>query len=216
MTGFDGFSQIFKMKDEIKIIKESSEAEYKEKGSRFIALASPIPNEGEALNILERIKKKYYDASHHCYAYKLHNNKSKYSDAGEPTGTAGVRILNAIEHFGLTDTIVIVVRYFGGIKLGAGGLGKAYYNSALEVLSKAEIIMKKLYKRVFIKSEIHFNQKIYHIINNNDSKILKVDYTDEVNFECLITVKDFLKVISYLKDITNGKIEISGDEFVYM
>lgn len=201
--------------NEIKVIINYCESEYKEKGSRFLALAFPVQTEEEALTILERIKKKYYDASHHCYAYKLSNNKSKYSDAGEPSGTAGIRILNAIEHFDLLNTLVIVVRYFGGIKLGAGGLGRAYYNSAFNVLNNASIINKKLYQKIFIKTEFQFAQKIYHIMNDCDSKILSVDYTDKVNFECLITPEDIQKIISQLNDDTNGSAEILKSGLLY-
>lgn len=201
-------------KSEIKVIKNYCKEEYKEKGSRFIALAFSVNEEDEILTILERTRKEYYDATHHCYAYKI-NNKIKYSDAGEPSGTAGIRILNAIDHYELSQILVIVVRYFGGTKLGVGGLGKAYFNSAYEVLSKAEIITKKLYQKIFINVEFHFTQKLYHLMKESESKILNVNYTDKVNFECLIDPKEVSNIISHLNDLTNGSVEISEGEKLY-
>ncbi|MDZ7765436.1 MAG: YigZ family protein [Melioribacteraceae bacterium] len=97
----------------------------------FIGYAAPCKNDEEAEQILEGKKKQYYDATHNCYAYKILPESIKYLDDGEPSGTAGIRILNAIQHFDLTNLIVISTRYFGGTKLGVGPLGKAYYNSAL-------------------------------------------------------------------------------------
>jgi uncharacterized YigZ family protein len=203
------------MKDEIKVIRECSEAEYKEKGSRFIALAFYVQTEEEALTILEQTRKKYYDASHHCYAYKFNNNKTKYSDAGEPSGTAGIRILNAIEHFNLTEILIIVIRYFGGTKLGAGGLGRAYYKSASEVLNKAEIIKKKLYQKIYVQTDHQFIQKVYHILNSYKSIIIKTDYSNNVNVECLIIPGNISTIISRLNDVTNSTAEISEDKLVY-
>jgi uncharacterized YigZ family protein len=200
---------------EIKVIKNSCQADYKEKGSRFIALAFPVQTVDEALTILERTRKKYYDASHHCYAYRLHNNKSKYSDAGEPSGTAGVRILNAIEHFSLSDIIVIIVRYFGGTKLGVGGLGRAYYDSAVQVLNKAKIINKKMYQKIFISTGHNLVQKIYHIFSSYESKILNVEYTDKARFECLVIPSDKQKIIFEINNAINGSMEISEGEKLY-
>ena len=98
--------------EQIKTIKDFRQASIKEKASEFIAIVYPVDNKETAVNKLNEIRKKYYDASHHCFAYKLKNGDEKYSDDGEPNGTAGLRILNAIEHFDLTNVLLIVVRYF--------------------------------------------------------------------------------------------------------
>jgi len=137
---------------------------------------------------LERIKKEFYDASHHCYAFKITDNL-KYSDAGEPSGTAGIRILNAIEHFELVNILVVVVRYFGGTKLGAGGLGRAYYDSALQALEEAKIKKKFLYQKIFIKLDFQFAQKVYHLFSDSEKKILNVNYDEEAEFECLVNTR---------------------------
>lgn len=199
---------------EIRVVSKKYMAELKEKSSRFIGFAFPVENKEEALSHLKDLKKKYYDATHHCYAYKTLNSE-KYSDAGEPSGTAGIRIFNVIEHFNLTNTLVIVVRYFGGTKLGVGRLGKAYYESALRVLEKAEKLNKKLYQKVFIKVDFEQVNKIYKVFNEQGNRIINTSYSDKVEFECLITDNKLRQTISLLKDATNGEIKINFAETLY-
>ncbi len=123
-------------------ILKPAEALYKEKGSRFLAFAYPVSSEEAVKERLTLLKKNYYDATHHCYAYLLGAKKTTYkaSDAGEPAHTAGDPILNQIRSKGITDALVVVVRYYGGVKLGASGLTSAYKVAAYEVLNKAEVI----------------------------------------------------------------------------
>jgi len=203
-----------KVPTEIKTINNSYKSELKIKSSRFIGFAFPVENEDVTVSILEKIRKEYYDASHHCYAYKL-LDLNKYSDAGEPSGTAGIRILNAIEHFNLVNTLVLVVRYFGGTKLGVGGLGKAYFDSAFQTLNKAEIIIKNLYQKILIKTDFQLTQKVYHLFNNSENKILNVNYSDFANFECLVKQEDITQTIIKLNDLTNGNVEITQMGNIY-
>jgi uncharacterized YigZ family protein len=115
---------------------------YKEKGSRFISFANPVSSLDEIEKYLAEIKKLHHDARHVCYAYRLGASKEmhKSSDAGEPANTAGAPILGQLKSFGVTNTLVIVVRYFGGIKLGVGGLISAYREAAKDALTQAQII----------------------------------------------------------------------------
>ncbi|MBI5727800.1 MAG: YigZ family protein, partial [Ignavibacteriales bacterium] len=108
-------------------ISEKAEFRLKEKGSLFTGIAFPVRNVQECDEILAQHRKDFYDATHVCYAYRIINGPVKYSDDGEPAGTAGVRLLNAIEHFNYYNILVLSIRYFGGTKLGVGPLGKAYY-----------------------------------------------------------------------------------------
>jgi uncharacterized YigZ family protein len=199
---------------EITVINNKYDAELKEKDSRFISFAFPVENEEEIQSNLKDLKKKYYDATHHCYAYKTLTSE-KYSDSGEPFGTAGIRIFNAIEHFNLTNTLVIVVRYFGGTKLGVGGLGSAYYDAAFRVLEKAEKVNKKLYQKVFIKINFEQVNKVYQVFNESKNRILNTNYSDEVEFESLIISDNVQQVISKLKDATNGGITSNLGEMIY-
>jgi uncharacterized YigZ family protein len=121
-----------------------AEGAYREKGSRFLAFAAPVRTEGEAKECLERLRKEYYDARHHCYAYVLGPAGAQYraNDAGEPNHSAGDPILGQIRSRGLTDVIVVVVRYFGGTKLGVSGLINAYRTAAAAALDAARVVQK--------------------------------------------------------------------------
>lgn len=132
------------IKDAYKSISARSEGLFKDNGSRFIALAYPVETVSEIKEIVDGLKKEYHDARHHCYAYRLgHEGKIfRANDDGEPSGSAGRPILGQIDSVGLSDVLVVVVRYFGGIKLGIPGLIRAYKTSTSDALEKAEIIDK--------------------------------------------------------------------------
>ncbi len=184
------------------------EEKLKEKGSQFIAQCYPVTDESIAQQILDEIKKKYYDATHHCFAYKLIGGVFKYSDDGEPSGTAGLRILNAIDHFSLTNIIVVVIRYFGGTKLGVGPLGKAYYNSSLEALQKSRIIEKTFYNKIFVKVSFQKISSVHHVINNFDVKLKNTNYKDDVTFEISVKINEIDKFKDKLIDELKGEAKI--------
>ena len=173
---------------QIKTIDEFKEATLVEKKSTFIARVYPVDSEETVKVKLSEIKKKYYDASHHCFAYKFSDGNFRYSDAGEPSGSAGIRILNAIEHFDLINVIIIVTRYFGGVKLGVGPLGKAYYLAAYEVLKKSSIISKQLFQKCIINSDFENISSVHRILAKKNSKILESNYDEDVKLICLINI----------------------------
>jgi uncharacterized YigZ family protein len=133
--------------DNYKTIKSSSEGSYKEKGSRFLAYAFPVANQEEIKPIIERIRKEYHDARHHCFAYMIGRERLiwRINDDGEPSGTAGRPILGQINSFGLTNILIVVSRYFGGTLLGVSGLINAYKTAAAEAIRNAEIVERALY-----------------------------------------------------------------------
>ena len=130
--------------DAYRSIAGRSEGLFKDNGSRFIALAFPVETEEEVKEIVASLKKEYHDARHHCYAYRLgyKGDRFRANDDGEPSGSAGRPILGQIDSLGLSDVLVVVVRYFGGIKLGIPGLIRAYKTSTADALSQAEIVEK--------------------------------------------------------------------------
>ena len=130
--------------DAYRSIGGRSEGLFKDNGSRFIALAYPVETEEEVKEIVASLKKEYHDARHHCYAYRLgyKGDRFRANDDGEPSGSAGRPILGQIDSQGLSDVLVVVVRYFGGIKLGIPGLIRAYKTSTADALSQAEIVDK--------------------------------------------------------------------------
>ena len=198
--------------EEILTISKFHETSFKEKGSLFTGQAYPVQNEKDFNQILISVKKKFYDATHHCYAYKLLDGQFKYSDDGEPSRTAGVRILNAIDHFGLTNVLVIVVRYFGGTKLGVGPLGKAYYASAESVLSEAEKIKKTAYKTIIIEGEFSFTSLLHKIFTDFEMKILDTKYTEIVKFKCLVKPNLVDNLKEYLIEKTSGSVKIEEED----
>ena len=130
--------------DAYRSIAARSEGLFKDNGSRFIALAYPVETEEEVKEIVATLKKEYHDARHHCYAYRLgyKGDRFRANDDGEPSGSAGRPLLGQIDSLGLSDVLVVVVRYVGGIKLGIPGLIRAYQTSTADALSQAEIIDK--------------------------------------------------------------------------
>jgi len=195
--------------EQIKTVKGLHEFSFKEKGSEFIAIVYPVDNGETALNHLNEIRKKYYNASHHCFAYKIKTEEFKYSDDGEPNGTAGLRILNAIEHFDLTDVLLIVVRYFGGTRLGVGPLGKAYYNASIEVLEKSEILTKTLFQLIEIEVDFNFISQVHRIINQFSAIISDSQFTTKANFKCFVKPNDFASINIELTNLSKGQILVT-------
>ena len=132
------------VRDTYKSIAAPSEGLYKDLGSRFIALAYPVETEEEVKSIVDALKKKYHDARHHCYAYRLGLDGARFraNDDGEPSGSAGRPILGQIDSVGLSDVLVVVVRWFGGIKLGIPGLIRAYKTATADALAQAQVVEK--------------------------------------------------------------------------
>ncbi len=155
----------------IKTIRGKTESKFKEKESLFLGLAFPVFTANEAEEILARVRKKYYDATHHCFAYKIRGEGEKYSDDGEPNGTAGIRLLNALNHFDLTNVLLISVRYFGGKKLGVGPLGKAYYRSGVETLENAEITELQEFVEITVLYDYDQTKNVHHFLKKYDATI---------------------------------------------
>lgn len=172
--------------EKIKTIQQPSEFKLKEKGSLFLSLSEPVQTEEEALNFLQKIRKQYYDATHHCYSYKFQNGHFKYSDDGEPNGTAGIRIYNAQNHFEVTNIVTVVIRYFGGTKLGVGPLGKAYYDSAIECLSCSLIESKELFYKIEIHYDFALSKTVHHFVNKFKLIISKNDFDDKPKMTCFV------------------------------
>lgn len=196
--------------DSYKTILQPVEIEVKEKKSSFIAKAYGISHEDDVAHILNELRKKYFDAAHHCYAYVLKNGKSKSSDDGEPHGTAGVKILSSINHFQLKDCLVVVIRYFGGIKLGVGPLSRVYYSASYKVLSLADIIIKKPHYKVNLTVTFPIANKILGLLHRNQVKIMEENFHEMVTIKCLIPVENLetlsqqiLKLYSKAKIISN-------------
>lgn len=195
----------------ITALSKEHKAELKEKSSVFIASAFPVYNEEDFENRLKEIKKEHYKARHHCYAFKL-PACARYSDAGEPTGTAGIRILNAIDHFSLQYTGIIVTRYFGGIKLGVGPLGKAYYEAAFNSLADAHKKEMYLYTKIEIIAPLTEQYNIYNLLSRFNIRIQEIYFDEEAKFTFEIQKEKLREFMSVASALYNIKIS-AGEEF---
>jgi len=184
------------------------ESRFKEKGSLFISQAYPVTTDEEALAILKDIKKKFYDATHHCSGWRLLNN-FKYSDDGEPNGTAGIRILNAIDHFNLTNVMVVVIRYFGGVKLGVGPLGKAYYYGTELVLQDTVKIEKLYYEELTIAFAYDFVSSIHQMLEKSEAKITNSEFDTGVKMTFLLRPKYLEQLEAKIIPLTKGSAVIA-------
>ncbi len=160
-------------------IAEPAEGLYKEKGSKFLAFAYPVTTEEAVKEHIEALKKKYYDARHHCYAYILGRNKEKFraNDDGEPSSTAGKPILGQLYSNDITNVLVVVVRYFGGKKLGASGLIVAYKTATADALEHAQIVPYIVKQDIDVCCSFAEVDLVMRIVKNFDLQVLAQDYT---------------------------------------
>ncbi len=175
------------MEDTYKTIEGQSEAIYTEKRSKFIAIAIPVRTLTEVKAHLEEYQKKYYDVRHVCYAYMLGAERKEFraNDNGEPSGTAGKPILGQINSNELTDILIIVVRYFGGIKLGTSGLIVAYRTAAAQAIAEATIIEKTVDQDVKIVFEYPFMNDVMRIVKEEAPEILEQSY----DMDCIMRLR---------------------------
>ncbi|MBQ7708319.1 MAG: YigZ family protein [Bacteroidales bacterium] len=184
--------------DEYHSIAAPSEGLFKDNGSRFIAFAYPVETEEEVKELVSALKKEYHDARHHCFAYRLgyKGDVWRASDDGEPSGSAGRPILGQIDSLGLSDVLVVVVRYFGGIKLGIPGLIRAYKTSTADALSSAQIVEKIAGKRFRISFDYLSMNAVMKVLKDMDLAQSKQDFGERCSLEVrvrLSSVDDFLQ-----------------------
>lgn len=183
--------------DTYKTITGIAEGIYSEKRSKFIAIAIPVSTIDEIKQHLDAFQKKYYDARHVCYAYMLGHERKDFrsNDNGEPSGTAGKPILGQINSNELTDILIIVVRYFGGIKLGTSGLIVAYKAAAAEAIANAMIIEKTVDDDITVAFEYPFMNDIMRIVKEEEPKILEQSY----DMDCLMKLRIRRSMIGKLR-----------------
>ncbi len=184
------------MQKPVLTIGEESQGVYKEKGSKFLSFAFPVESEDEASVHLDRLKKTYHDARHHCYAYQLGSGGKirKASDAGEPRHSAGDPILNQIRSHGLTDVLVVVVRYFGGTKLGKSGLIHAYKKATEDALGKIKPIEKIKFMEMLVRFEYEGLNEVMRLIDMNHLQIAAQTYYQGASIRIRIKETEFEKI----------------------
>lgn len=190
--------------ENIFVIENNKTNKLKFKGSQFIGFCYKITSSSEAIDYLKNLKKEHYDASHHCYAYKTKDNEEKYSDDGEPNGSAGIRILNSINHFTLTDILVVVVRYFGGTKLGVGPLGKAYGETAVELLSQSNILKLTKFAKISIDYNYDDVSSVHYLLKKYNAQKINNIFTTSPSIECFIEPSSLQKFNDDIVEKTAG------------
>jgi uncharacterized YigZ family protein len=191
-------------------VYQGASAEIVEKKSRFIAEVFPVSSEEEAAEILEEVKKQYWDARHHCWAYVIGDTQTaeRCSDDGEPSGTAGKPILEVIRGQKLSNVLVVVTRYFGGTLLGTGGLVRAYSSACKEALASSTIITKIEGFKLKIKTDYTGLGKIQYILGQRGIPVIETVYAEQVELYALTAKEEERVVCAGLIEGTNGKVQI--------
>ena len=203
------------MTEEYKTIASPSEGEYKEKGSKFLAFAFPVENEEVVKERLEELKKKYYNARHHCYAYSIGPGGDDYrtNDDGEPSHSAGDPILGQIRSMELTNTLVVVVRYFGGTKLGVGGLINAYKTATAAALSKVAIRTVKVRVPFRLTYSYDVTNEVMRLVNELDIEIEEQHFEVQCHLNGAVAVnqrEQLYSKVKLLQDLGNSVIIDEG------
>lgn len=205
------------MLSEYKIIYTGGEAEITEKKSRFIATVIPVKTEEEALAFIEAMRKKYWNATHNCFAYVIgeRDDLLRCSDDGEPNGTAGKPMLDVLLGEGIHNVVVVVTRYFGGTLLGTGGLVRAYSSAVQAGLASSEIITRIAGFKLKITTDYTGLGKIQYILGEQKIQILNAEYTEKVALEALIPGHRLEAIQEELTEGTSGKAELEIIEECY-
>lgn len=197
------------MTDTYKTITSPSSGQYTEKRSKFLAFAFPVTTVEEVKELVESHQKKYYDARHVCYAYMLGHERLVFraNDNGEPSGTAGKPILGQINSNELTDILIIVVRYFGGVKLGTSGLIQAYKAAAAEAIAAATIIEKTVDEQVTVAFEYTLMNQIMRVVKEEEPAIVSQTFDND----CLMTLSIRASLMPHLRQRLS---KIDGARFI--
>ena len=177
-----------------------------EKKSKFISNVKPVDNEEDAIAYLNEIRSKYPDATHNVYAYVIdENNIFRYSDDGEPSGTAGMPVLDTVRKAGIVDVVVVITRYFGGTLLGTGGLVRAYGASAKKGLTESRVVTRRLCDVVSVRVDYTLVGKLQYKIASEGYILEDTVYDNEVTFKICSPIEQTEGLIAEMTDLTNGK-----------
>lgn len=193
--------------DEYLVPSEYGEDEFIEKKSRFIGRIWPVETEEEALARIQEMKKKHYDATHNCWAYIIRDGAVRFSDDGEPGGTAGMPMLQVLQREGLFNAVCVVTRYFGGILLGAGGLVRAYTKGAKIAVDAAGKSMKRVWTVLYVPCPYSFYERVRLEAEAFGGIVRKADFGAEVELELLFPEAKTREFLDRLTDMTAGTVE---------
>lgn len=198
-------------KEEVRLVYEMGNGEIVEKKSRFLAAVLPVKSEEEAIAQIEQYKKKYWDARHNCYAFSVGIDQPvlRFSDDGEPSGTAGKPILEVITGAGLHNVLIIVTRYFGGVLLGTGGLVRAYTKAAQAGIENSEIVVQKLGKKLQIITDYTDVGKLQYLFAKEQIDVAEIAYEAEVKVILYVPLSSREQVEKQVTEMTSGRAVIT-------
>jgi putative IMPACT (imprinted ancient) family translation regulator len=206
-----------KLPSEILVPATIGESKYKEKGSVFLGAIYGVESAGAAEARLAELRKTRYDATHVCYAYKIVGEDPRHSDDGEPSGSAGARILNALERRGLVNALGTVTRYYGGTKLGVGPLGRAYYQAAKEAAEATSVRKKTLFAEVRAEFDYSHTSPAYHALNVAGASIFANESGARQVVRARVLPSAVASLDRDLRDATGAKAKLTvGDSPVYL
>ena len=200
-----------------KTVLEESETLLTEKKSKFISHVKPVDNEADAIAYINEIRSLYPDARHNVYAYVIdENNIFRYTDDGEPSGTAGMPVLDTIRKMGLVDVVVVITRYFGGTLLGTGGLVRAYSGSAKQGLIRSRIITRTMCDIISARVGYELVGKLQYTLASDGFAIEDTAYSDEVTFFIISPKSDTQRLLARLTDVTGGRAVLAVTDSKYV
>ncbi|MGM0897791.1 MAG: YigZ family protein [Bacillota bacterium] len=206
------------MRENYITIGASASAEILINKSRFIGFAARAESEAEAIAFIDSIKLKHRQATHNCSAYLIgeHDSIQKANDDGEPSGTAGVPMLEVLKKQGLKDTVLVVTRYYGGIKLGGGGLIRAYGKSATEAIAAAGVVERRLHHLMKVSIDYTWLGKIENEVRQSDYPLAGIDYSDAVELAIHVPVEKEASFMEWMNELTNGQAAIASEKTEYL
>lgn len=201
------------MKESLYSIRRAAKVEVVVKRSKFISAAAPVDDEEAARSFIGQVKVEHKRATHNVFAYLISEQAMRCSDDGEPAGTAGMPVLDVIRKQGLERVAVVVTRYFGGIKLGAGGLVRAYTEAAGKAIDSAGIVKKSLHREIFVRVEYKFFGTVKGELEMAGAKIREIAYGERVSISCLLPAG--VNILPVLEGVTAGQVELEEGKCRY-
>jgi uncharacterized YigZ family protein len=198
------------IRDTYLTIENPSKGLFKDKGSKFYSFAYPVSSDQEVKRHLESIRKEFFDARHHCYAYRLGADMKDFRtfDDGEPSSTAGKPILGQITSHQLTNILIIVVRYFGGTLLGVGGLIQAYKNASADAIANATIVEKEVMDEIALTFDYPLQNQVNRILRENNARVIKSEYGFDCRLEIQCRKRATSGILNKLKELLQIEITL--------
>ncbi|HOY39595.1 MAG: YigZ family protein [Bacteroidales bacterium] len=195
-------------KDAYHSIREKTQGYFRDRGSKFLSFAFPVSCDEDVKNILNQLRKEYYDANHHVYAYRLGVDENNYrsSDDGEPANSSGKPVLGQILSYGLSDVLVVVIRYFGGVKLGVPGLIHAYRTAADDALKSADIIEKLVQRTICVEFPYSLMNQVLRLVEEEHAEVFSRDFTEDCRLSFRVRKSHYKDVSIKLNQIFGVKI----------